>query len=250
MLQYRTNSFTVRVYPFLLLLLVTSNNLFGQIQGDQPILPSKEIDNLESVYGVDPSLYNGFLYNSFFPGKVKGDQYFATSNYIKGEATIRGVKYKDIDLNYDIYKQELLLKYVNSSKVFNIISISKAWLEDFTIGETRFVIFSTPETPNKIYQVIGNDSIQVLVHWQKVIAYDNDFQGYTSLYFNINKELNVLVNKSLMKFNSNKSFVQLFAKDKQAYIKKYLRQNKIKVNSAPDQKMGELIIYCNKISIK
>jgi len=39
----------------------------------------------------------------------------------------------------------------------------------------------------------------------------------------------------------------LFYKEKQAPIKKYLRQNKIKVKSAPDQAMEELINYCSKL---
>ncbi len=203
-------------------------------------------DGMDMVYGLDPLLYNGVLYNSSYPTTVKGDQFFLGSNYLKGEATIRGIKYKNLDLNYDICKQELLLKYLSSNNAFNIIMISKAWLEDFSIGEIRFGFYSTPETANRIYQVLGNDSIKLLYYWKKDLELDNTF-GNSSLSFNTKKQQNILINKSLKRFHNNRSFVHQFTKEKQILIKKYLHQYKIKVNKESDQKMEKLINYCSKL---
>jgi hypothetical protein len=250
MFRLRTHSIIKRFQPFLILLVLTTNYLYSQNQSNYLDSQVNTKDSTSNVYGMDPSLYNGMLFNSFNPGKVKGDQYFLSSNYLKGEATIRGIKYKNLDLNYDIYKQQVLLRYFNSSNVFNIIMLSKAWLENFSIGNDRFVIYNTPENPNRIYQVLGNDSIQLLIYWEKVIAYENDYVGNTGLRFDIKKEFNVLINKSLKRYNNNRSFVHQFAKEQQPFISKYLRKNKIKVNNAPDQIMEELINYCSKISIK
>lgn len=250
MFRFRTHAIIKRVQPFLLLLALNTNYLYAQKLGNNIDSHLNSKDSTGRVYGMDPSLYNGMLYNSFNPGKVKGDQYFLNSDYQKGEATIRGIKYKNLDLNYDIYKQEVLLKYFNSSNVYNIIMISKAWLENFTLGNYHFIINSTPEAPSRIYQVLGNDSIQILVYWQKVIAYENDYIGNTSLRFDLKKESNLLINKTLKRYNNNRSFVHLFAKEQQPLIWKYLRKNLIKVNYAPDEVMEKLINYCSKISIK
>ncbi len=238
-----------KLCSFLILLIITINSSFCQNQETTDIV-TKTNTGIENVYGMDPSLYNGLLYNSFNPAKVKGDQYLIGGEYLKGEVTIRGVNYKNLDLNYDIYRQELLLRYLNTSNVFSIIMVSKAWLEEFKIGGFRFLLYGAPESPKQIYQVLGDESILLLYFWQKKVEYNNDYIGNTNLWFSIKKEQNVLMNNSLYKFQSNNSFLHLFDKDKQALIKKYLRQNRIKVNNASDQTMKELINYCSKISIK
>lgn len=246
MLRLRINSIIKSTYPFLLLFLM-NNNLFSQNQSNASDFITEGRDSLSKVYGLDPLLYNGMIYNSFNPVKAKGDQYFSSSSFTKGEVTIRGIKYKDLDLNFDIYKEELLLRYTTSSNVYNTIMISKAWLEDFSIGNIRFKPYSTSEAPNRLYQVLGNDSIQLLYYWKKVLEYENDYLGNSNMYFNTKKELNIVINKSLKNFRNNKSFVHLFAKEKQPFIKKYLRQNKIKVTNASDLTMEELINYCSKL---
>jgi hypothetical protein len=235
-----------RLYPFLFLFFIFSNyDLYSQDESNKIDYSTK--DSLNRVYGLDPLLYNGMLFNSFYPGKVKGDQYFINSNFIKGEVLLRGIKYKNLELNYDLNKQELIFKYLNSSNVFSIIMISKAWLESFTLGSYRFKVYSTPEAPNRFYQVLGNESIELLYYWNKVIAFETDYLENTSLYFETFKEQNLFINKTLYKFDDNKSFVKLFAKEKQETISKYLRHNKIKVQKASDQTMEQLINFCSKL---
>lgn len=247
MLQYQINSITKRLLFFIPLLVLANHYSFCQNQNGVSDFTLKVKDDFIRIYGMDPLLYNGILYKSFYPEKVKGDQYLASGSYVKGEVTIRGVKYKNLDLNFDIYKQELLLKYLNSNNAFNVIMVSKAWLEDFTIGSKRFEFYSTPETANRIYQVLGKNSIKLLYYWKKDLELDNTTYGNSNLCFTAKKQQNVLLSKSLKRFYNNRSFVHLFAKEKQTHIKKYLRQNKIKVNKEQDQAMEELINYCSKL---
>ncbi len=234
--------------PFIILIAIFSKNSFSQ---NIETTASKSIVSgvNENVYGLDPSLYNGLIYTSFNQSKVKGDQYFLNSEYQKGEVTIRGVCYKNLDLNYDIYRQELLLKFLNPNNVYSIIMVSKAWLEGFKIGNTIFKIYEMPEKTKRIYQVLGNDSLQLYYYWQKKVEYFNNYAGYTNLWFSIKKEQNIVIKNKIYPFQSNNSFLRCFNKDQQKVIKKYLHQNKVKVNNASDQIMEELINYCSKISI-
>lgn len=245
MLQHQINTSTKRFLFFIPLLVLANNYSFCQNQNVVSDFTLNAKDDYARVYGMDPLLYNGILYKSFYPQKVKGDQYLENSNYVKGEATIRGVKYTNLDLNFDIYKQEVLLKYRNSNNTFNVIMVSKAWLEDFTIGNKRFEFYSTPETANRIYQVLGSDSIKLLCYWKKDL--ELDAIGNSNLCFVPKRELNVLINKSLKRFINNRSFVHLFDKEKRVLIKKYLRQNKLQVKNASDQAMEEFINYCCKL---
>lgn len=245
MVLYRINSIHKKVFFFLLISILTCNLLFSQNPHDlsDPFVVVK--DSLNRVYGLDPVLYNGIIYASVYPKNVKGDQYFSSINYVRGEATIRGIKYKNLDLNYDIYKQELLLKYLNPNNSYNIIMISKAWLEGFSIGNVNFEFYSTPEIPRRIYQVLGVYSIRLLYYNKKVLQLNNA-AGSTSFYFLPVKELFVLMDNSILKFHNNRSFIHLFAPEKQPIIKKYLRKNRIKVSRATDNVMEELINFCSK----
>jgi hypothetical protein len=247
MLRYRFVFISKRFCPFLFLFLFGNIFLYSQNHLDTSNLPLRDVENFAGIYGLDQSLYNGILYNSYYPSNVKGDQFFIDKNFLKGEVTIKGIKYNNLELNLDIYKQELLLKYYNSNKVINVIMISKAWLEEFSIGNTRFLYLGLPRIPARIYQVLGNDSIQILYFWKKDLKLDN---ANSTLEFSIEKESYVLISKSLKKFHNNRNFVQLFAEENQIKIKQYLQQNKIHVKDAPDQKMEELINFCSKLSIK
>jgi len=245
MLLYQINLLIKRRLLVLILLVLSSNLLYSQNKTTTDSI-SFFNDSLDLVFGLDPSLYNGMLYKSIYPRNVKGNQYFLSDNYLKGEATIRGVQYQNIDLNLDIYKQELLLKYTNPSKGTNIVAISKAWLEAFTIGNTHFKVYSIPEKPKRIYQVLGNDSVQIIFFWKKDLKIDN-ISGNSNMIFVVEKESYLFTNKSFKRFKGNRSFVQLFTKEKQAEIKKYIKQKNIKVNESQDQVMEELINYCSKL---
>jgi len=210
----------------------------------EKINPKKDF---ERVYGINPTLYNGLLYSTFYPGKVKGDQFFINSNYIKGEATIRGVKYYDLELNYDLYKQVLILKYINSSNMNNVIEISKAWLENFTLGKYQFRYYGDNSNPKRFYQVLGSGSMMIFYHWEKKLESENDYIGYTYYHFKTLKESYVFIDNTLKLYKNNKSFVQIFSKEKQSLIKDYLKQNKINVKTSSDQTMNELINYCSKL---
>lgn len=123
--------------------------------------------------------------------------------------------------------------------------ISKAWLENFSIGNANFEFYSTTENPKRIYQVLGDSSIRLFYYSRKVLQIDNA-AGSSNFYFTPIKELYVLMGNSLMKFHNNRSFTHLFTPEKQPIIKRYLRKNKIKVRKAPDNVMEELINFCNK----
>lgn len=231
---------------FLTTLFVLSKPSYCQ-NDDGSIQPTKKIyDSISHFYGKDPLLYNGILYKSSYPRTVNGHQYLLTSDFIKGEVVLRGVRFKNIDLNLDIHNQHLLLKAANTNNASEIIMVSQAWLESFSIGNYRFQYFNFPESTKHIFQVLGNDSILLLYYWKKDLKPDN-VNGSKNLIFITKRELSVLMNSKLYGFYNNRSFYHLFAKEKQLAIKKYLRSNKIRVRKASDENMEELINYCSKL---
>jgi hypothetical protein len=78
------------------------------------------------VYGSDPLLYNGRVYRFFTPLNTLGNQFFADPQFETGSVTIRGVTYTTLNINYDIYNQQLILEYKNNFGAKNLIIISDA----------------------------------------------------------------------------------------------------------------------------
>jgi len=73
-------------------------------------MPVNEYDH---VYGLDPALYNGRIYTYAAPRNTTGDPFLSGADYCKGHITIEGKIYDGLNLNYDIFNQQILLKYDN-----------------------------------------------------------------------------------------------------------------------------------------
>ena len=202
------------------------------------------------VYGLDPSLYNGRHYTFFPPLNTGGNQYFSGVRFETGSATIRGVTYNELALNYDIYNQQLILEYKNNLGAPSLIIISDAWLESFSFKGLNFEIISSQDTLKRIYQVFGERPNRIFYFWKKILNLEN-FQGSKNHNFSsARKEMNVYTGNQILRYRNNKTFYSLFGSDKGIAIKDYLRKNRINVKKASDQKMTELILFCNTLYTK
>ncbi len=113
----------------------------------------------DKVYGLDPTLYNGKKYTYFLPASTGSHQYLFSPDYVSGSVTINGKTYEGILLNYDIYNQQLLLKFADETGAMNILEVSGAWLESFLIGTTGFEYLDIGKGP-RIYQVLGSGPVR------------------------------------------------------------------------------------------
>lgn len=233
-------------YTYLLSLIFFLNSFYCQSQ------PPSEVDynsntNIDKIYGLNQTLYNGILYNAYYPTNIKGDQFINGKTFKNGEVTIKGVRYTNLELNFDILKQEVILKYVNPENITSSIMISKAWLESFSIENSRFIVLDIPKNTNSIYQVLGNGNTVILYSWKKELKLN---AANTNMEFYLHKEQYVYSNNTLRKYHNTTSFLKLFPKENQIDIKEYIKKNRIHVKNASDQKMEELINYCNKLLAK
>jgi hypothetical protein len=202
---------------------------------------------VDDVYGFDPSLYNGREYAFFPPLNTGGNQYFSGTGFESGSAKIRGVTYNALILNYDIYNQQLILKYKNSLDVPTLIIISDAWLESFSIKGLNFEIISSQDTLKRIYQVLGSGPNRILYYWQKKLKLNSNEGSKNYFFSDAKKEMNVYSDNRILRYWSNKTFCSLFTTENKIALKEYLRKNKINVKKASDIIMTELILYCNTL---
>jgi hypothetical protein len=211
------------------------------------IVAQQSGNSIDEFYGSDPLLYNGKFYTFRPPLDTRGHQYFKDLKFETGSVKIRGITYSDLLLNYDIYNQQLILKYKFSSGAINLIIISDAWLEKFGFGEYNFEIVSTPGNPKQIFQVLGTGAYRILYSWNINLHLDNTYGAKNFAFTGIKREMNIFTGNQILKYSNNKSFYTLFDPEKRTSVKEYLRKNKINVKKATDQTMAELIDFCNTL---
>ena len=213
----------IRLIPLLLILILfVANPGYAQT----PVLTANEI------YGLNPLLYNGKFYTYFTAANTKGSQFLDDHEFVKGSVRIRGKNFRNLLLNYDVFNQQLVLKYKTRMNNMMKLVISKAWLESFNLDDKHFEILSFPGSKSRIYQVIGQGRYRILYTWTKTYALDHTF-GATNFAFSkpIRGSYLQLGNK-LMHYKSNKSFVKLFGPENKSSLNKYLRKNKIKIRKS------------------
>jgi hypothetical protein len=204
----------------------------------------------DQVYGSDPLLYNGRYYTFYPPLNTGGSQYLSDRQFETGSVTLRGITYSNLLLNYDIYNQELILKYQSNTGAVNLIIVSDAWLQSFNIRGMKFEVIATQDTMKKIYQVLGEGKYRVYYYWSRKLNLDSFYGSKNFVFSSAGREMNLFNGQQIMKYNNNRSFYSLFDQDKRNNIKEYLRANRIKIKKVNDQIMNDLILYCNSLYIK
>lgn len=204
-------------------------------------------EKIDSIYGHNPMLYNGQFYLYAVPPSVKGNQYFINKDFISGNLTINNKTFTDLHLNYDIYNQEILLKFVLNYKTL-IIKLCKEKITKFSLAEKTFILIKEPESTGKtIYQVFGKGKYKVLYHWEKELHLSN-VSGRTSYVFTKpQKTMYLQFDNQKIKFKNNRHFLSRFNKSNKSEIKKYLKVNGLNIKRISDKDLIDLINFCNTL---
>ncbi len=165
---------------------------------------------------------------------------------MEGSVTIRGTCYQNLRLNFDILNQQLLLKYKDDAGAVNILEVSKAWLEGFSLGTMNFEYLSPEQNP-RFFQVLGSGSYHILYYWRKSLDMvaavgSSDFTFSAAV-----RDSYVLMNGQLRPFRNRHGLVRIFDRSHRQEIKSYLNRNKIKVHKASDAVLGDMISFIGNL---
>ena len=206
----------------------------------EPLLSQNAVKVLDRVYGVDQTLCNGKKYNYSVPSSTKGHQFLLSPDFISGSVTLKGKCYTDIDLNYDIVNQQLLLQYVDEKGVRKIIEVSKAWLTSFTRRNKNFEFLNLEGGP-RFYQVLGEGPVRILYYWRKNLNV-NDVVGSSNFVFTDPvRDSYLLKDGRLKQYSTKRSLIRLFDPGQRPAIKSHLHKNKFRLKKASDQEISEKI---------
>jgi hypothetical protein len=199
----------------------------------------------DKKYGLDPLLYNGIKYTYFLPPGTGGHQYLQSFDYFTGTVTIKEEIFEGLTLNYDVYNQQLLLRYADEKGAFNIIQVSKAWLKEFQLGEKYFTYFDLGDGL-KFYQILGAGQVKLVYYWFKNLNLDVGSSGNFT-FTPAMRSAYVLKEKQLIPFRNKRGFIKILRKENKKEIKRYMRKNRVKLKKASDREMTDLINYISNL---
>ncbi|MBZ0241614.1 MAG: hypothetical protein K8F24_00220, partial [Bacteroidales bacterium] len=181
----------------------------------------------------------------FPPLQTGGHQFLESESFSEGSASIRGKLHTNLLLNFDIYHQQLVMRYSNQHGAAEQLVVSDAWLQGFSFDGRKFTYLQMPDSSLKIAQVIGEKPFEILVFWYKNLSLDTRF-GATNHSFSKALKRTWLRNNGLMQtFNNKRSFVKLFPKDFQSGLKKYIRKQHFSFKNSSDEEITELLLFCS-----
>ncbi|MDY0077139.1 MAG: hypothetical protein RBR87_07660 [Bacteroidales bacterium] len=197
------------------------------------------------LYGLNQELYNGRRYIYFPPLQTGGHQFLEKESFSEGIVSLRGKLYTDLLLNFDIYHQQLVMRYSNQLGATEQLIISDAWLQDFSFGGKKFEQLQMPDSSYKIAQVIGKKPFEILVFWHKNLSLDTRFGATNHSFSKALKKTMLRNNELMLAFKNKRNFVKLFPKVFQSDLKKYMRKQHFSFKKSSDEAIAELLFFCS-----
>lgn len=194
----------------------------------------------------DQTLYNGVAWRNLYY-YARGDQFLFTKDYLPGSLTIGDKYYPDIDLDYDIYDDQILTMTNHGS----VIRLNKEMVDSFSL------VYNS-----KRYQFINilDDSISGLKGYVNVL-----YKGKSALYVKYRKEIELLAiddkydlfyqmyriyfvkNGDAHQINGINDFFSTI-KENKVQVKDYMKKNKLKVSKKEPGSFIPLVRFYDSIS--
>jgi len=197
------------------------------------------------LYGLDQELYNGRRYVYFPPLQTGGHQFLQSEGFSQGSVRLRGKLYTDLLLNFDIYNQQLVMRYLNQLGATEQLAISDAWLQGFSFNGMRFEYLEMADSSWKIAQVIGEKPFEILIFWTKNLSLDTRYGATNHVFSKAQKKTWLRNNELMQAFKNKRDFVKLFSKDFQSDLKKYMRKERFSFKKTSDESIAELLRFCS-----
>jgi hypothetical protein len=246
-LKNRDRNLMKYLLVFSLFVLSISLSLSAQDQSHDSRTDYKKLyKSVIDEYGFDQVLDNGFLYKEKYLKKI-GHQFLLQDQFYNGTLVFRGEVYKGVELKYDIYDQQLVLIIKNNNSI-ELIVPHNDFISAFSLGDKFFSKYNF-QGESRFYQVVyDTEKVKCLYYWFKQ-EYDSNniiYLGFNE-FTDSEKESYLIMDGSLKKYKNNRSFTKLFPNEIKARVRGYIRINYINVAKSSDEKIKELLTYCNSL---
>jgi hypothetical protein len=197
---------------------------------------------IQTEYGLDQELFNGFLYYTRYV-QYSGDPFFPEDSFYDGSVTIRGVAYDNIRLKYECYSQSLIMEYTDFEERYNQLRLNNDHIDSFRLGTYGFQKLSLHGEEPAFYQVFSSATGIFYIHWEKIIHSAHDDMQFSheftralgTFYFSYKGRIHSIINR--------RSFVAVFPESQQPEIRKYFRNQRLSFREAGPADIQKLLAY-------
>jgi hypothetical protein len=191
-------------------------------------------------------LYNGRLWRNIY-FMVQGDQFLFSKEFLPGSVSINGKTFSNIDLKYDIFKDEI----ITPADTGGIVELNKEMVDSFKIS-----------FQNKIYQFI---SIRQDTSKRSKSYFNVLYIGKSALYLKYNKKIAklevegkydkfyqesriYLVKGSIFLRVTGKNELMKILSDNKVLVKDFISKNRLNISEKEPESFIPVIRYYDSIS--
>ena len=136
------------------------------------------------------------------------------------------------------------MKFINNQNAETVIKLPTTAIEEFTIEDKHFII---KQPDYHIYQIIRKENVSIYYKWDKIIEFKGRSDHKEYCFSKPLRKKYLFINNKLYLYRNKRTFVKCFPPEYQDNIKCYIKENNIKIKKEPDNKMDQLITYCNTL---
>jgi hypothetical protein len=201
------------------------------------------------VYGSDDLLINGSVYYPLHPVAF-GDPFLIENQFHKAHLVLQGREFNDVLLKFDVEQQKLILKGFLDSLKFEIIVLADSYVKEFYFHNRHFVNISNLLETNSqkgFYELIYDGDFVFVKQYEKefLAMYSNRYPH--GKYSQTKVEKFIIKDNMKFKINNKKSLYSIFP-DKKILIRKFMKDQKIKLRKASNESLNLLMKYIDEVS--
>lgn len=229
---------------FCLLLLFNSLILRAQTSFDSSYA------NAVSVYtatvGLNQHIYNGAEYIDY-DHRITGSPFFEKNSFVNGSVVYDGVLYNNIQLIYDIWRGDVVIKNYTGLPLLLINEKVSA----FDLEGHQFIKITTDSLTEKLglsgfYNVLCNGTAKLFAKRKKLLVEKITSPTVESSF--IQKNEYYILNNDVFYAVANKKSLLNALDDQKPALKKYIKQQKLKFRKTFEANLIKTVVYYGSIN--
>jgi hypothetical protein len=220
------------------------STLLGQGTRDADL--QKLVESFDEAYGVDYNLVNGIKHVNFYADAV-GHPFLIDNNFRNGWVEIRGIKYENQKLNYDIYNQQIIAEYTSKLIGIQRFIIPNFHLKSFEMEGRLFRKMKIGDREERFYEILSNGKYPILFSYDRKYEVNTGFSEKGFYFSDIIKRMYMRDGAELIRFTSNRNFRNLFPESIHKDIRYYMKRYRINVKRSGVEDLKKMIEYINTL---
>jgi hypothetical protein len=234
----------LKYFLFFPLLLSFTEITYSQPKQKDTASYNAAIDSIKALYTkVTASqllLYNGSEYLRS-PTSTKGHPFFEWENAVEGSLFYDGNLYQEVNMQYDIAKDELVIENYSHNNVMRLVP---GKISFFTLQQHAFIYFMPGKNSNMtpgFYEELTAGEMSIFVKREKRFTRSSNAEDNSTGYNQLNY---YFIKKGTGYYAvADKQDLLSILKDKKDVLKKYIRQNQVNFKKDFEGSMVAVITY-------